>query len=81
MYVKMNTLPPSIKNFHSYNPNQLTLPSGTCSRNTTVTASLRFRKLIPEPTVAARTWEPITFLMGELDEFVPPETGKREGDS
>ena len=31
--------------------------------------------------MAARTWEPITFLIGELDEFVPPATGKREGDA
>jgi hypothetical protein len=38
---------------------------------------------MPEPTVAARTWEPTTFIIGELDviEFVSPASGKREDDS
>ena len=69
---------PDSQSFQNYSI-LLTLPSGTCSRNTTVTSSLRFWNLIPEPTVAARTCEETTFLIGEP--VAPATTGKREDDS
>ena len=58
---------------------QLTVSLSTCSRSRIVTASSRFWKFKPGPTVAAIMSEPTTVCLGKLDLPLSPATGKRLG--